>query len=278
MNHVNRWRRVIHCTLINLIDHDGLNQAKAAAYSFLMFFFPLLLVLVIAAIMSDVTAILISRFMSVFSGLMPPNIELLIVDYIGSISTRRPIHLLWSSLVLMVWSGSGLMINFMNALDRAYDIKTRRSALNQRSLAIGLVFLVGVPLGCLALVVIFGSLAERLLADLFNLTIPWFWKLARWAVTLVSTVIMIGLIYYVGPQRSQRWQQVLPGAILATSLWMLTTLGFSAYVNNFGKYDLFYGSLGAGIVLLIWMYISSLVVFIGGEFNAVLEANTNDVT
>lgn len=278
MNHVNRWRRVLHCALINLIHHDGLNQAKAAAYSFLMFLFPLLLLLVITAIMSDVTATFMSRLMTVFSGLVPPTIELLIVDYIGSISTRRPIHLLWSSFILMIWSGSGLMINFMNALDRAYEIRTRRSAINQRGVAIGLVFLAGVPLGCLALVAIFGSLTERLLAYLFNLTMPWLWKLARWVVTLVSTVIMIGLIYYVGPQRPQRWRQVLPGAILATGLWMLTTLGFSAYVNNFGKYDAFYGGLGAGIVLLIWMYISSLVVFIGGEFNAVLESNTNDVT
>lgn len=71
-------------------------------------------------------------------------------------------------------------------------------------------------------------------------------------------------------------RHVLTGAILATGLWMLTTLGFSACANNFGKRDVFYGSRGAGIVLLIWRYISSLVVFIGGEFNAASETNVND--
>ncbi|MCS6807052.1 MAG: YhjD/YihY/BrkB family envelope integrity protein [Acidobacteriota bacterium] len=71
-------------------------------------------------------------------------------------------------------------------------------------------------------------------------------------------------------------RHVLTGAFLATGLWMLTTLGFSAYANNFGKRDVLYGSRGAGIVLLIGGYISSLVVFIGGEFNAASETNVND--
>jgi membrane protein len=141
----------------------------------------------------------------------------------------------------------------------------------ERLVAIGLVFLVGIPLVVLAALTIFSSYLERFIAAHVNVTMSWFWSLAGRGFILAAAMGMIAIIYHVGPHRRQSWRGVLPGAALATGLWFLATLAFSAYVSHFGEYNVIYGSLGAGIVLLIWMYLSSLAVLIGGEFNAVLE-------
>lgn len=257
--------------LIRLIESDAFGQAKAAAYSFILFFFPLLLFLVTMLVVTDALAVLAPQLIQVLSRIIPPDTMSLITDYISAMAASEPTHLLVGAFAVMVWTGSGMMMSFMTGLDRAYRVPSSRSLLRQRLVAIGLVLLVGIPLALLALLTIFGSLLERFIAAQLSLTLPWFWTLARWGFVLMATMTMIAIIYYVGPHRRQTWRHVLPGAALATALWMLATLGFSAYVNRFGEYDVLYGSLGAGIVLLIWMYLSALVVLIGGEFNAVLE-------
>jgi len=262
--------------LIRLIEHDSFGQAKAAAYSLILFFFPLLLFLVTVLVVTDALTVLAPQLIQVLSRIVPPDTMSLITDYISAMAASEPTQLLVGAFAVMVWTGSGMMMSFMASLDRAYRVPSSHSLVKQRLVAIGLVFLVGIPLVLLALLTIFGSLLERFIAAQLSLTLPWFWTLARWGVVLMATMVMIAIIYYVGPHRRQTWRRVLPGAGLATALWMLATLGFSAYVNRFGEYDVLYGSLGAGIVLLIWMYLSTLVVLIGGEFNAVLEATTND--
>jgi membrane protein len=266
---------VVSQTLVRLIENDGFGQAKAAAYSFILFFFPLLLFLVTALVVTNALALLAPQLIQVLSRIMPRGTETLITNYISAMAMSEPTELLVGAFAVMVWTGSGMMVSFMEGLGRAYRVPTPRSLVKQRLVAIGLVFLVGIPLVLLALLTIFGSLLERFIAAQLNLALPWFWTLARWSFVFIVTMLMISIIYYVGPPRRQTWRRVLPGAGLATALWMLATLGFSAYVNRFGEYDVLYGSLGAGIVLLIWMYLSALVVLIGGEFNAALESVTD---
>jgi membrane protein len=97
--------------------------------------------------------------------------------------------------------------------------------------------------------------------------------MARYGVALVTTVAVTSILYYFGPYRKQRWRFVLPGAMLATVLWLLATSGFAWYVRNIGNYNLMYGSVGAGIALLVWMYLMAAIALIGCEFNALYERN-----
>ncbi len=94
----------------------------------------------------------------------------------------------------------------------------------------------------------------------------------RWAVAVVSSVSVIAVIYYKGTPIDQSFRRTLPGAAIATGLWFLTTLGFGWYVTRFANYSQVYGSLGAGIALLVWLYIIALSVLIGAEFNAQIYA------
>lgn len=269
MDRVNRCLRVVKRTAVRLIEDDCFGQAKGAAYSFILFFFPLLLFLLTLLVVTNTLSLFAPWLLEFISDVVPPSTHVLIRNYVSAMLTSTPTDLLVGTFIVMVWIGSGMMVTFMEGLDRAYRLSPR-SLVRQRLVAILLIFLVGVPMILMVILTLFGSLLERLVESQFHLVLPWFWTLVRWGVELVAAMIMIAIIYYVGPSCRPSWRRVLPGAVLATGLWVLVSVLFTAYIDRFGRYNIIYGSLGAGIVLLIWMYLTSLVVFIGGEFNAVL--------
>jgi membrane protein len=96
------------------------------------------------------------------------------------------------------------------------------------------------------------------------------WTILRWMIAILTGVSVMALIYHHAVPRTQRWHSVIAGACLATGLWFPATAGFGYYVKHFAQYSLFYGSLAAAIVLLVWLYIISVIVLLGAEFNAVL--------
>ena len=93
----------------------------------------------------------------------------------------------------------------------------------------------------------------------------------RYMVAFGATPALTAILYFYGPYRKQRWRGVWPGAILATILWMLATLGFGWYVRNITNYNVLYGSVGTTIALLIWMYLLAAIALFGCEFNAEIE-------
>jgi membrane protein len=96
------------------------------------------------------------------------------------------------------------------------------------------------------------------------------WALTRWLIAILTSVAVIQLIYHNAVPRTQPWHTVLPGAALATAMWLISTALFGWYLQHYVDYSVIYGSLGVGIALLSWMYLISLVVLIGAEFNAML--------
>jgi membrane protein len=111
--------------------------------------------------------------------------------------------------------------------------------------------------------------------DPFLNPFAWIWQflssLATYAVAFATTVLVTALLYYFGPYREQRWHYVWPGAIVATTLWLAATSSFGWYVRHMGNYNVMYGSIGAGIALLVWMYLMAAIALIGCEFNAEYE-------
>jgi membrane protein len=101
----------------------------------------------------------------------------------------------------------------------------------------------------------------------------WLWisRVASYALAFGTTVLVTALLYYFGPYRRQQWRYVWPGAMLATVYWMAATAGFGWYVRHVGRYNVMYGSIGAGIALLVWMYLMAAIALIGCEFNAEYE-------
>jgi len=99
----------------------------------------------------------------------------------------------------------------------------------------------------------------------------WTWKILQWPVVFGLVALAIAMIYYYAPDAEQKWIWITPGSVIATLLWLLTSLAFKLYVSRFGSYNATYGAIGGVIVLMLWFYISALAVLIGSEMNAEIE-------
>jgi membrane protein len=133
------------------------------------------------------------------------------------------------------------------------------------------------------LLILFGGQFERAVMQFMKVDpvlnpFAWIWQLvsriARYVLAFATTVVVTSLLYYFGPYRKQRWRFVWPGAVLATILWLLATSGFAWYVRHIGHYNVLYGSVGAALALLVWMYVMAVVALIGCEFNAEYERSS----
>jgi membrane protein len=132
----------------------------------------------------------------------------------------------------------------------------------------------GIPLVFTTSLVAFGNQIEAHLTETLGHDLGPFvllvWTSIRWLIAIVTSVIIMQLIYHNAVPRTLRWHTVLPGAALATAVWFPVAIGFGWYVRHFAEYSIFYGSLATAVVLLIWLYIMSIVVLVGAEFNALL--------
>jgi membrane protein len=166
------------------------------------------------------------------------------------------------------------MISFMEGFRNAYQLPKVWGLVKERLIAFSLVILAGVPMTFATILVAFGSRIEtRLLFHIgheFGPYVLLMWTAIRWAIALLTSIAVIALIYHNAVPRTQPWHSVIPGAVLATILWFGTTMLFGFYLQHYADYSVLYGSLGAGIALLVWMYMVSLVVLIGAEFNSML--------
>src|SRR5208283_686736 len=173
-----------------------------------------------------------------------------------------------------IWSASGVIISWMDGFRRAYQLPKTWGLVQERAIAISLVLMAGIPMTFSTILVAFGSRIEtRILFHIgheFGPLILLLWGLIRWLIAIMTSIAVIQLIYHNAVPRTQPWHSVLPGAVLATAMWLISTAFFGWYLQHYADYSVIYGSLGVGIALLVWMYMISLVVLIGAEFNAML--------
>jgi membrane protein len=176
--------------------------------------------------------------------------------------------------LLTIWSASGVIISWMDGFRRAYQLPKTWGLIQERVISISLVLMAGLPLTFATILVAFGSRIEMrilfLIGHEFGPLILLLWGAIRWLIAILTSIAVIQLIYHNAVPRTQPWHTVLPGAVLATAMWLLATALFGWYLQHYADYSVIYGSLGVGIALLLWMYIISLVVLIGAEFNAML--------
>lgn len=261
--------------------------AKGAAYSAITSFFPVLTSL--AAILVQANAESVSRILSEFLfEVVPPGSEDL-VTYEFKVRGQRPVWLLVVASILSVWAASGAMLSLMEGFQAAYRLPSGRSFFRQRAVAVLLVMVVAVPAVGASAAILFGSRTEASIiswmgfynsgenqgADLRG-GVALAGKVIRYVIAIGAIVSSAALLYFIGPNRRMDFSSVWPGAMLATALWLAATGGFAWYVRNIANYNVLYGSIGAVIALLIWMYLLSVIALYGCEFNAERERLNSD--
>jgi membrane protein len=267
-----RFWRLFRLSIWRAFEHDAFGTAKASAYSSIFTFFPALLVLgAVVATLSRGAVYL--REISYALGTILPAGSSTALSYLRG-TDHRPVGLLVSTTLLTIWSASGVIVSWMDGFRRAYQLPKTWGLVQERVIAISLVFMAGLPLTFATILVAFGSRIETrilfLIGHEFGPLILLLWGLIRWIIAILTSIVVIQLIYHNAVPRTQPWHTVLPGAVLATGMWLLSTACFGWYLQHYADYSVIYGSLGVGIALLLWMYLISLVVLIGAEFNAML--------
>jgi membrane protein len=264
--------------VVSAFDDGCFSIAKSVAFSALLSFFPVLAAS--ATILLQTRAEFVSRMLQhALSKIVPPGSEELVVVKF-QVSGARPWGVLVVALIIAVWAAAGVIKSLIDGFHAAYRVPRDRGILRQQIVAMVLVLACSLPLLAASLLIMFGGLLERAIVNwmkldplLSELSGAWKWVslTTRYIVAFTTTSGVAAVLYYFGPYREQRWRYVWPGAILATLLWLLATSGFGWYARNIANYNVMYGSIGAGIALLVWMYLMAFIALIGCEFNAEFE-------
>src|SRR4051794_35898653 len=257
------WRSFKHGVFMN---------SKGAAYSSILTFFPALILAAWILSLTHRTEGFIHQIEFALRTVLPPGARGTALAYFQGHKTV-PIREITSACTVMVLAASGVMISWMNGFRQAYEIEVNPWGFwRERAVAIFLVILGLAPMAFALFLVAFGNIIESWLLMQLNgeigVVVFMGWKLGRWLIAAVTSVTVIMLIYHWGLPRVQPWHRVLPGAILSTILWFPFTIIFGWYVTNYANYNLIYGFLGAGFALLVWLYVFSIIILIGGKFNA----------
>ena len=267
-----RFLRLVRLAIWRTFLHDSFAVAKASAYSSILTFFPALIV--VGSVLATMRrGDIYLREISYALGRILPAGSATAIAYLRG-TTQRPIGLLVGTSLLTLWTASGTMISWMEGFRNAYQLPKQWGLVKERLIAFSLVIMAGIPLTFATVLVAFGSGIEtRILFHIgreFGPYILLLWGAIRWLIAVFTSIAVIALIYHNAVPRTQPWHSVLPGATLATAMWFLATTLFGWYLHHYADYSIIYGSLGVGIALLVWMYMVSLIVLIGAEFNAML--------
>jgi membrane protein len=269
------WKDILARSWREVSDQNLFLIAGGVTYAVLLALFPGLAALVsLYGLVFDTAQI--EKQVAVLAGVLPSQTQQLLSEQLhhlvqGSHGTLGVGAIV--GLVLALWSASRGMSGLIAALNIAYEEQERRSFLKLNAIALGLTFaLLGGGIVAIALVAVLPAVMQLL--ELGKLA-SWILLVVEWPLLIVLGMGGLAVFYRYGPDRDEpRWRWVSPGAIVATVLWIVASVGFTAYVANFNSYDKTYGSLGGVVILLTWLYLSALMVLFGAVINAQSEKPT----
>lgn len=265
--------------------HGAFSMAKAAAYSAILSIFPAVLVLTTLFALTPSAGVLRGVLRTAFEQVLPPDTMQLVQSYFVY-NHARSIRIICGSIFVTIYAAMGMLLSLMEGFRRAYRVPHGQWGFwKERVVALALVPGAMIPMGAATLFLAFGHSIERWMIENTNLALHLYlvlvWRLIRWMIALFASIVSLALVYHYAVPRQKlgtrsgrfhlvrgRWRETLPGATIATATWFIATLIYGWYLTRFSDYSIVYGSLGAGVATLVWLYMVSLIILIGAEFNA----------
>jgi membrane protein len=269
------WKHMARCLIEKWSKDQLTNQAAQFSYYFLFAIFPLLLCLTALFGFFVVPGTVQDRAISHYLGALLPNLAFKVIE-----STLRDIAKGSSAgkfslgLLIALWSASSGMSAIIHGLNVAYRAQDERPWWREKILSIVLTAFVTFLLVVALLLVISGGDLISTLARKFGWPheIAVVWNVAQWFVLLMFVLVAFGLMYYFAPDvPRERLRCLIPGTVIGVGIWLTVSFLFRYYVRHFTHYSVTYGAIGAIIVLMLWFYLSSLAILIGGEVNSIVE-------
>ena len=269
------WKDIAWRVYEQFTQDRVMSEAAGVTYYALLALFPAIAALVsIYGLFADPGTI--ESNLNALSGVLPGGALEVVSDQVKRIASKGGGTLGFGfilGLVISLWTANAGMKALFDALNIVYDEREKRSfvVLNAQSIAF--------TLGGIAFILLAlgGIVALPVVLDFVGLSsgTEWLLALGRWPVLLAAVVLGLALIYRYGPSRERaQWKWITPGSLVAAVLWLVVSMLFSWYVSSFGNYNETYGSLGAVIGFMTWIWLSSIVILMGAEINAEIEHQT----
>ncbi len=274
------WKELTRRVVIRMRDGDLLGWAAQLAFFLMLAFFPLLLflMLLLGYLTEDRTQ-LRDQLLFYLSSLAPVSASQLIATTIEETSFAKGGGKLTFGLLAALWAASGGMRATSKALNVAYGVRQNRPWWHERLLALALTVALGALIIVALTLLLYGSDIAEQIAAAFGLDSAFtlLWKLAQYPVAVLFVLLAFNAIYHFAPNiEGKRWQWLTPGALIGVALWLTVSVVFRQYLRQFSLIKTTYGSFGAVIALMLWCYLTGIVILVGGTINADISRAKQD--
>jgi len=264
------WKDVLTRTFKQFLADDCMGLGQQVAYSSLLAFFP-----AVAFVLGLLGMLhLYDQVQSLLATVAPRGVIRFIQNLQNDSQGGASVAAFLVGLVGATWAASGAMGSIVKAVNRAHDRIETRPFWKVRLISILLVFLTALIAAATLVLIIFGAPLGAAISRKAHLGGAWdvTWAVLRWPVTFGAVLLFFSLVYYLAPNVERRnWKWITPGSVLGSLLWLALSGLFALYVTFAGSYSKTYGSLAAGVILLLWLNYTAWAILFGAELNAQLE-------
>jgi membrane protein len=259
-----------------IIANNVFGRAAELAFYFLFALFPLIFfMMTLFGLFASHRVELQNNLLSFFADFLPPSAFQLLKRVASEITVHATHRKLIFGVVSALWCISSSISSMISALHAAHQVRDPRSWFKVRATALVLSLLISILLVTALFMVLVGSRFVGWLGAGLGLhpLVVLVWKAMQWPAAIFFVSLSCSLIYYYGPDLKvrRRWHWFTPGAAFGAFVWLVASFGFRVYLHFFNNYSVSYGSLGAVMILLIWLYVTGLACLVGAEINAEIE-------
>ena len=259
-----------------IIANNVFGRAAELAFYFLFALFPLIFfMMTLFGLFASHSVELQNNLLSYFADFLPPTAFQLLRSVAREVAAHASHGKLTFGVVSALWCVSSCICSMISALNAAHRVREARPWFKVRAIALGLSLLISTLLVTALFMVLAGSRFVGWLGAGLRLhpLVVLVWKTMQWPTAIFFVALSCSLIYYYGPdlKERRRWHWFTPGAAFGAFIWLGASFGFRIYLHFFNNYGVSYGSLGAVMILLIWLYVTGLACLIGAEINAEIE-------
>jgi len=255
---------------VRFMNDDLLSIGAQASFYLLFSLFPFLIFLIV--LLTYMPMVNFQDSIQAFAALMPANAYLILRDMVNQTIASRSVTLLSFGMLSALWSSASGITTLIQGMNRAYDQEETRRSWKVSAVSLYFTFELAIAIIFSLVLIVFDKvLGTQLFRFLgFSDVSLAIWSYLGYIITLITTILVFISLYQNTPNRRLGFREVIPGAVIASLGWVIISIAFSYYIDNFGNYSKVYGSLGGIIALLMWLYVSSIIILMGAEINASL--------
>ena len=267
--------KIIIIKMANRFVEDDIGSLAAALSYYMIFsFFP---VLIIMSILLGNLGIPLEQWQAMLNNILPKDVTDIAVKYIGFVNSAGGVKMLFISLIFTIYFPVRAVKKLMDGINHAYNLDAKNGILRRYLSVIIFAAIVYVIIIFSIIIISFGERTAAILLNAVGLPVDFaeIWEYIRFVILWIVGTIMVLALHYISPEEKMKLRYMIPGSILSVSIWTVVSAVFSYYVNYIGRYSTLYGSIGAAMVLLYWLYITAVILLMGAEFSSVLREMNN---